>query len=71
MKLTSKYDREFLRRMSMKVGGWWSFMHGANKDAMRLYDDGWLVRQRIDRAEGGYEYQLSDAGRAALAEPTP
>jgi hypothetical protein len=63
MKLTSGYDRNFLRHMETQ---WMTFYHGANKDAIRLHSQGWLERRHLTRREGGYEYRVTDAARAAL-----
>jgi hypothetical protein len=63
------YDSNFLRRI--RSGGWYNFMHGSNKDAIRLHAEGWLERRHWDRPEGGYQYRISDAGRAALTRSQP
>lgn len=65
MKLTSGYDRNFLRSSGEE---WKAFFHGANKDAIRLHAEGWLERRPYNRPEGGWQYRVNDAGRRALAE---
>lgn len=65
VKLTyPEHDGEFLRRI--RAGGWHDFLHGSNKHAIRLHTEGLLERRRWDRPEGGYQYRISEAGRAAL-----
>jgi hypothetical protein len=60
-------DGEHQLLRSMERGGWMGFIHADNITALSLHRRALLNRRPLSRPIGGYEYQINDAGRAALA----